>query len=79
MTRTFHGRVHGQTIQIDEDLEFADGEEVEVIVNRPKTALPWGEGIRRSAGAAANIPDYDDVFAKIESERKAAQFRETDE
>ena len=79
MTRTFHGRVRGQTIQIDEALDIADGEEVEVVVTRTKTPPPWGEGIRRSAGAAANIPDYDDVFAQIESERKAAQFRESGE
>lgn len=79
MTRTFHGKVHGQTIQIDEDLDIADGEEVVVIVTRTKTPPVWGEGIRRSAGAAASIPDFDDVFTQIETERKAAQFRETGE
>ncbi len=79
MTRTFHGKVHGQTIQIDEDLNIADGEEVVVVVTRTKTPQAWGEGIRRSAGAAASIPDFDDVFAQIETERKAARYRETDE
>jgi hypothetical protein len=79
MTKTFHGTVHGQTIQIDEDLEIADGEEVEVIVTRTKTSPAWGDGIRRSAGAAANMPEFDDVFAQIENERKAAQFREQGE
>lgn len=79
MTKTFHGKVHGQTIQIDEDLDIADGEEVEVIVKRTQAPPAWGEGIRRSAGAAANIPEFDIVFAQIENERKAARFREASE
>ena len=79
MTKTFHGKVYGQSIQIDEDLDIADGEEVEVIVRRTKASPAWGEGIRRSAGAAANIPEFDDVFARIEQERKAARFREPGE
>lgn len=79
MTKTFHGKVHGQTIQIDEVLDMADGAEVEVVVRPTKTSPAWGEGIRRSAGAAAGIPEFDDVFAQIESERKAAKFREPSE
>jgi hypothetical protein len=79
MTRTFHGTVFGQSIQIDEALDIADGEEVEVVVRRTRTSSAWGEGIRRSAGAAASIPEFDEVFAQIERERKAAQFRETNE
>lgn len=75
MTKTFHGKVHGQSIQIDEELDIADGEEVEVVVRRTKTSPDWGEGIRRSAGGAASIPEFDDVFARIEQERKAAQLR----
>lgn len=79
MTKTFHGKVNGQSIEIDGDLDIADGEEVEVVVRRTQTSSSWGDGIRRSAGAAAGMPEFDDVFAQIEKERKAAQFRETDE
>jgi hypothetical protein len=79
MTKTFHGKVRGQSIQIEEDLDIADGEEVEVVVRQTKTPPAWGEGIRRSAGAAANMPEFDEVFAQIEHERKAAQFREPGE
>lgn len=79
MTKTFHGTVHGQTIQIEEDLGIADGQEVEVVVRPTKSTSTWGEGIRRSAGAAADIPEFDDVFAQIEKERKKAQHREANE
>lgn len=79
MTKTFHGKVHGQTIHIDEDLNIADGEEVEVVVKPTKAPRVWGDCIRRSAGAAADLPEFDDAFAQIESDRKAAQFRETSE
>jgi len=78
MTKTFHGKVYGQTIHINEDLNLADGEDVEVVLRPTTTPSAWGEGIRRSAGAAANIPEFDDVFAQIEKERKSAKFREAD-
>jgi hypothetical protein len=57
MTKTFHGKVHGQTIHINEDLNLADGEDVEVVLRPTTTPSAWGEGIRRSAGAAADIPN----------------------
>jgi hypothetical protein len=79
MTKTFHGTVHGQFIQIEETLDIADGEEVVVIVRRTKTLPASGDGIRRSAGAAASMPGFDDVFAQIELERKAARYREPGE
>ena len=72
-------KVHGHTNQIDEDLDIADGEEVEIVVRGTKTSPAWRDGIRRSAGAAANIPEFDDAFAQVEDERKAARFREPGE
>jgi hypothetical protein len=30
MTKTLHGKVHGKTIELDEDLGVAEGQEVEV-------------------------------------------------
>jgi len=32
MTKTVHGRVHGRTIELDEDLGVAEGQEVEIEV-----------------------------------------------
>jgi hypothetical protein len=32
MTKTIHGTIHGKTIELDEDLGVADGQEVEVQV-----------------------------------------------
>ena len=32
MTRTLHGKVHGKTIELDEDLGIPEGQEVEVQV-----------------------------------------------
>ena len=70
MTKTIHGRIHGRTIELDEDISLADGEEVEVTVKPAKPRRPWGEGIKRSAGVAADIPEFDEVFEQIHQERK---------
>ena len=45
------GIVHGNTIELQDELGLPDGEAVSVIVRRK---LPPGEGIRRSAGACAD-------------------------
>jgi hypothetical protein len=49
MTKTLHGKVHGKTIELDEDLGVAEGQEVEVQVKvvqptEPTTA-PMSEGL----------------------------------
>ena len=75
MTRTVRGTVHGRTIELEEDLGVPDGQEVDVLVTPTIPEQPWGEGIKRSAGAAANVPDFDEVFLQIERDRKAAMFR----
>jgi hypothetical protein len=43
MTKTVHGKVHGKTIELDEDLGVADGQEVRVqveIVQPPASSQP---------------------------------------
>jgi len=75
MTKTIHGKVRGRTIELDEDPGIADGQTVEVIVRPAKPRQPWGEGIKRSAGVAADDPDFDEVFEQIARDRKAATFR----
>ena len=40
MTKTLHGKVHGRTIELDEDPGVADGQEVEVEVREIGLAQP---------------------------------------
>lgn len=51
MTRRLHGKVHGKTIEFDEDLGVAEGQEVEVqmtVVQPSKmTAAPISEGLAK--------------------------------
>jgi hypothetical protein len=48
MIKTIHGRIHGKTIELDEDLGVAEGQEVEVQVtivqNNPHCAQDGGPG-----------------------------------
>ena len=69
MTKKFHGRVRGRTIELDEDLGVADGQEVEIQIQLV-TARKWGEGILRSAGGWAEYPEIDDIMEKIYQERR---------
>jgi hypothetical protein len=48
---------------------------VEVTITFSKSKPKWGEGIRRSAGAAASIPEFDAVFEQIERDRKASHWK----
>ena len=78
MSQTIHGKIHGKTIQLDQDAGLADGEEVEVIVKLAKSRLPWGEGIKRSAGAMAThwTEEDDRILAEIQEDRVRASQRE---
>ena len=76
MSIVVHGVVRGNTIEFKNSLGVPDGQEVEVVVRAMGPAGPWGEGIRRSAGAADAVPGFEEVFAEIERERKASKFRE---
>ena len=76
MSTTLHGVVHGRTIELNQSPGVPDGQEVEVVVKAIKPRGPWGEGIRRSAGIAADVPGFDEAFAEIQRDRKAAQTRE---
>ena len=70
MTKKLHGRVHGRTIELDEDPGVADGQEVELQMKVVPAARKWGEGIRRSAGGWTGYPEMDDIMEKIYHERK---------
>jgi len=51
MTKTLHGKVHGETIELDDDLGVAEGQEVEVQVTvvqpAQPTAAPISEGLAK--------------------------------
>ena len=81
MVRTTHGKVHGKTIELDEDLGVPDGQEVELEVKVVTTAKRWGDGLRRCAGALANEwTDEDDrILEEIYQERKRDSRREITE
>ena len=64
------GVVHGRTIELSQDLGLGDGQHVRVTVETVDAPNAWGEGIRRSAGAMADWPELDDIFASIQRDRQ---------
>jgi hypothetical protein len=76
MTKTLHGKVVGKTIELFDDPGIPDGQEVDVVVTLTQPQQRWGDGIRRSAGAAANIPEFDEIFEQVERDRQRAGFRD---
>jgi formate dehydrogenase assembly factor FdhD len=71
MTKTIHGVVHGKTIELDEDLGVAEGQEVEVQVKViPKSARKLGEGFLRTEGALADDEEWDAIMEEIYQARK---------
>ena len=51
---------------------------IQIIQTSPATE-PWGEGLRRCAGALADIPGLDEDMEQILQGRKTAKFREVPE
>jgi hypothetical protein len=76
MSIVLQGVIHGKTIELKGNPGVPEGQAVEVVVRVVEPSRVWGEGIRRSAGAAADVPGFDEAFAEIERERKASTFRE---
>ncbi len=72
MIRSTQGIIHGKTIELVEDLGVAEGQRVEVQVKIIPTGRPWGDGLRRSAGALAEewTDDDDRILGEIYHERK---------
>ena len=70
MTKTMHGKVHGRTIELDEDVDAPEGQEVEVQVRFVRPSAKWGEGILRSAGGWADYPEMDAIMEEIYRSRK---------
>ena len=70
MTKKIHGIIHGKTIQLDEDLGVAEGQEVEVRLTIVQPPRKWGEGILRSAGGWVDNPEMDAIMNQIQQDRK---------
>jgi hypothetical protein len=71
MIKTIHGKVHGRTIELDDDLGVADGQEVEVQVKAiSKTPRKPGEGFLRTEGALADDTEWDAIMEEIYQARK---------
>ncbi len=70
MTKMLHGKAHGRTIELEEDLGLSEGQEVEVQVKPLPLAKKWGEGILRSAGGWADYPELDAIMEQIHQARK---------
>ena len=77
MTKIMNGVVHGRTIELEAEVGVPDGQKVEVAIHLHSTPKEqWGEGLRRCAGALADIPGLDEDMEQILRERKTARFRE---
>jgi hypothetical protein len=71
MTKAIHGKVHGKTIELDEDLGVAEGQEVEVRVTLiPNSGRLPGEGILRTEGALAEDEEWDANMDQVYVARK---------
>lgn len=48
MSKIIHGKIHGKTIQLSEDLGLAEGQEVEIRITVAQPSRKWGEGVLRT-------------------------------
>ena len=76
--KTVHGIVRGKTIELDEEIGIAEGQQVEVQVKAVTQADHWGEGLQRSAGALADVwtVEDDQILQQIHEDRKRNGRRE---
>jgi hypothetical protein len=58
MNKTIHGKVHGKTIELAEELGVPEGQEVEITVRTVSSikATRTGEGLLLTEGALADDP-----------------------
>jgi len=78
MSRIIQGVIHGKTIELSENPGLADGQSVQVVVQAAEPARPWGDGIRKSAGALADewTEEDDKILQEIYQDRKRDSHRE---
>ncbi len=78
MIKSVHGKIHGKTIELDEELGLGEGQEVEVSVRPVLSRRPTqaGEGFLRTEGALADDPYWDAIMEEIYQDRKRDTRRE---
>lgn len=79
MVKQVQGVIHGKTIELDQDPGIGEGQRVYVQVSMSSTAGPWGEGILRSAGIAADVPGFDEAFEQVQRDRELATMPDAEE
>lgn len=75
MTTTVSGTLYGDTIKLDRALEMSPGQKVQVVIRPAPDLSNWGEGLRRCAGAFADMPELDATMDEIYRDRKSGQYR----
>ena len=73
--KTLHGIVTGRTIQLTEDPGVPLGQEVELVITAvAQHQRPWGEGLRKCAGAMADhwTEEDDRILQEIYEQRKSS-------
>ena len=69
--RVFRGIVHGNTIELHDKIDLADGERVEIFLRRVLSPDDRsGEGLLRTEGALADDPDWDTIMDEVHQLRK---------
>lgn len=72
MVKTVQGVIHGNTIELTNNLGMADGQAVEITIRTVSAPKAWGEGLRRCAGALAGdwTAEDDQILEQIHRDRK---------
>lgn len=81
MLRTIYGKIRGQTIELDQAIDLADGAKVEIVIRSAQPSLQWGEGLKRSAGAMSGFwtPEDDAILEELHQDREQMISRELPE
>lgn len=68
--QTYDGIVQGNSIQLDQASGLADGTKVTISLRPKEQKLNPGEGLRASAGAFAEHPEFAEAIELIINDRK---------
>lgn len=62
-------------MQLDSDLGIGEGVEVEIVVRPVQRQQPWGERIKQSAGAMANLWSEEDdrILEELREDRTTSR------
>jgi hypothetical protein len=79
MNKIIEGVVHGRTIQLPDDPGVSEGQKVQVVLSVSGAEGTAGEGIRRTAGALADDPYWDQIMAQVHEGRRRQRRPQTEE